>query len=40
MKVIPKMYAKVNEQIKAQFEDTDHATKDHTADGDISGYMI
>lgn len=41
MKVIPKMYAKVNEQIKAQFENSDGSSKFLSQKlDDISGYMI
>lgn len=41
MKVIPKMYAKVNEQIKAQFENSETSEKTFVdKPEDLSGYMI
>ena len=41
MKVIPKMYAKVNERIKAQFEDTGNSAKTlPEKPDDLSGYLI
>lgn len=41
MKAIPKMYAKVNEQIKAQFENSSSSSKflPEKTD-DLSGYLI
>lgn len=41
MKVIPKMYAKVNERIKAQYEDSDtHIKSLIEKPDDLSGYLI
>lgn len=41
LKIIPQMDARVNEQIKAQFEDSENTTKVFTdKSDDISGYLI
>ena len=41
MKVIPQMDARVNEQIKAQFEDSGNSAKVlPETPGDLSGYLI
>ncbi len=41
LKLIPVMYAAVNEQIKAQFEDTGNSTKGfNNKPDDLSGYLI
>ena len=41
MKVIPKMYAKVNEQIKSQFENLSCSSKPLSEKpDDLSGYLI
>ena len=41
LKVIPKMDARVNEQIKAQFEDTGNPAKGFTEKSDdLDGYLI
>ena len=41
MKLIPAMYAAVNEQIKAQFENNRDVKKEYgDSDDDLSGYLI
>ena len=41
LKLIPAMYAAVNEQIKAQFENNRDAEKEYgDSDDDLSGYLI
>ena len=41
LKVIPQMDARVNERIKAQFEDSENTVKAfHDKPDDISGYLI
>ena len=41
LKVIPQMDARVNEQIKAQFEDSEHTEKLFSdSPDDISGYLV
>lgn len=40
LKQIPVMHASVNEQIKAQFGNSDDSTKSYTKPDDLSGFMI
>ena len=41
LKLIPAMYAAVNEQIKAQFENNRDVKKEYgDSDDDLSGYLI
>ena len=41
MKVIPQMDARVNERVKAQFEDSEHTEKLFSdSPDDISGYLV